>query len=338
MPKVTVHFNSTLAHFSQLFAGLEFLAAKKVIHLSYHLNAGKYPVNFLKLEINGKIVFFDLADYNGINLPLYNECDFYVKRMLLKRDYEQMPKLVPYGLYYPVFFNNVYLKFLFLKDLSYWKYSLKYWPVLSHALNLKDAIGTNHLLQMTAKPAEDKKVIFRSRLWDAGDHHPAWKRELRKGLNDGRIRLNRLLSEKFGADFSGGIRRDDFSEKICPDLLLDKKEFHRRKYLEVLRRSSIGIISPGLEESVGAKFGEYLAFGLAVVTNPVSQYQFLGPLKEGKHYLQYNSLEECLEKTSFLHCNDGLRRKMQQENKSYYNEWLHPGVKLQKIFEQIEKK
>ena len=180
MRKVTVHFNSTLPHFSQLFAGLEFLAAKKIIYLSYLFDFGKFPVNIIKLEVNGKTVFFDLADYNGINLPLYNECDFYVKRMLLKKDYEQMPGLIPYGLYYPVYFSNHNLKFLFLKDLSYWKYSLKYWPFLSHILKLKDSIGTNHLRQMSAKPADNKKVIFRSRLWDAGEHHPAWKRDIKK--------------------------------------------------------------------------------------------------------------------------------------------------------------
>lgn len=338
MPKVTVHFNSTLHHFSQLFAGLEFLAAKKFINLSYHLDPGKYPVNIFRLEVNDKTVFFDFGDYNGINLPLYNECDFYVKRMLLKIDYEQMPKLIPYGLYYPVYLSNPNLQFLFLKDLSYWKYSLKYWPGLSHILRLKDSIGTNHLRRMSAKPADDKKVIFRSRLWDTGEHHPAWKRDIRRRLNDDRIKLNRLLDQKLGSDFSGGIRRDSFSKEICPDLLLKEKEFHRKNYLEELRKTSIGIISPGLEESVGAKFGEYMAFGLAVVTNPVSQYRFLGPLKEGKHYVQYESPEECVEKTLTLHCDDNFRRNMQQENLSYYNEWLHPGVKLQKILEQIEKK
>lgn len=338
MRQVTVHFNSTLPHFSQLFSGLEFLAAKKVINLSYHVDPGKFPVNLIKLEVNGKTVFFDLADNHGINLPLYNECDFYVKRMLLKRDYEQMAKLIPYGLYYPVYFPNRNLKFLFLKDLSYWKYSLKYWPVLSRVLNLKDSIGTNHLQRMSAKPADNKKVIFRCRLWDAGEHHPAWKRDLRKCLNDDRIKLNRLLGEKLGSDFSGGIRRDDFSITNCPDLVLDKKEFHRRNYLTVLRRFSIGIISPGLEESVGAKFGEYMAFGLAVVTGAVNQYQFLGPLEEGKHYIQYENPVECVGKTLSLHSNDNFRRNMQKANIQYYNEWLHPGVKLQKIFEQIEKK
>ena len=164
------------------------------------------------------------------------------------------------------------------------------------------------------------------------------KEILKKRLNEDRIKLNRLLSQQLGDDFSGGIRRDDFSEEYRPDLLLDMKEFHRSNYLRVLRKFSIGIISPGLEGSVGAKFGEYMAFGLAVVTNPVSQYQFLGSLKEGKHYLQYKSPNECVEKTLSLHSNDSVRRNMQQENLNYYNDWLHPGVKLHKIFEIIETK
>ena len=338
MPKVTLYFNSTLPHFSQLFAGLEFLAAKKKISLTYQLDPGKYPVNIFKLQVNGKIIFFDLADYSGVNLDLYNECDFYIKRMLLKTDHEQMPKLIPYGLYYPVYISNDYLKFLFLKDLSYWKYSLKYWPFFSRILKLKDSIATNNFLKMSSEPADTKKVIFRSRLWNAGEHHPKWKREKRNRLNDDRVKMNRLLRRELGADFAGGVRRDSFSEKICPDLLLSEKEFHRKIYLRELRKSSIGIMSPGLEESIGAKFGEYMAFGLAVITSPVNRYQFLGPLKEGEHYLEYNSTEECLEKTMALYSNDSLRRKMQQANIKYYNDWLHPGVKLQKLIEQIETK
>lgn len=338
MTKVSVYFNSTIPHFSQLFAGLEFLAARKEIGLDFYLEMGKYPVNICRLVIDGKIVFFDLADHSKIDSSLYNACDFYVKRMLLKSDFEQREKLIPYGLYYPVYFSNRNLKLLFLKNLSYWKYSIKYWPTLSGVLNLKDSIRTNHLNRMSSKPADSRKVIFRSRLWDAGEHHPAWKRDIRERLNDERIKLNRLLSEKLGSYFSGGIRKDDFSIRICPDLLLEDKEFHRRNYMKVLKKSSIGIINPGLEGSVGAKFGEYVAFSLAVVTSPVSQFQFLGPLKEEEHYLEYGSPEECLEKTLSLYWNDSLRRKMQQANSKYYNEWLHPGVKLQKIIALIETK
>ncbi|UJH92505.1 hypothetical protein LZ575_08465 [Antarcticibacterium sp. 1MA-6-2] len=338
MLKVTVHFNSTLPHFSQVFAGLEFLGTRKNISLAYHLDPGKYPVNILKLEINGKTVFFDLADNNRIDLSLYNECDFYVKRMLLKKDREQLERLIPYGLYYPVFFSNRNLKFLFLEDPSYWRYSLKYFPFLSRSLNLKDSIATNHLRRMHSEPADRKKVIFRSRLWDAGERHPEWKRDKRKLLNEERVKMNKILAKQLGSDFIGGIRRDSFSEKICSDLLLDENEFHRKNYLEVLRGCSIGITSPGLEESVGAKFGEYMAFGLAVVTNPVDVYEFLGPLENERHYLDYETPEECLEKTLLLYSNDSLRAKMQQENTAYYKEWLHPGLKLQKIIELIQTK
>lgn len=336
MTKVSVYFNSTIPHFSQLFAGLEFLAARKEISLDYYLEMGKYPINICRLEIDGKTVFFDLADHSRIDLSLYNACDFYVKRMLLKSDFVQREKLIPYGLYYPVYFSNRNLKLLFLKNLSYWKYSLKYWPLLSRIFKLKDSIGTNHLRRMSSQSGDLKNVIFRSRLWDAGERHPEWKKEKRKLLNAERVKINKLLGQELGRDFIGGIRRDDYSEKICPDLLLGKKEFHRKKYLEELRRSSIGILSPGLEQSVGAKFGEYVAFSLAVVTSPVSQFQFLGPLKEGEHYLEYGSPEECLEKTLSLYSNDSLRRKMQQANSKYYNDWLHPGVKLQKIIALID--
>ncbi|MFD0977953.1 glycosyltransferase [Salinimicrobium gaetbulicola] len=336
MKKVVLHFNSVNHHFSQLITGLEYLNHHRKIDLSYNFDFGKYPENIFRVEISGLNLFFDLADHSKIDPILYRESDFYIKRMLLKKDHVENHKLTPYGLYFPVYYRNPTLKYLFLKDLSYWKYSLKYWKGVSKFLDIRDSIATNELSIIESDLTENKGVIFRSRLWGAGKDHPKWKRENRKALNDQRIRINKLLKEKFGDSFTGGIRKDDFSDKQCPELVLPKKEFHRKRYLKKMQNSSIGIVTYGLEESIGAKFGEYLANGLAIVTNPIDEFQLLGPLKEKEHYFSYHSPEECLEKTQLLFSNDGLRRSMQKANREYYNNWLHPGTKMMKIFERID--
>lgn len=336
MKKVVLHFNSVNHHFSQLIAGLEYLSHYRKIDLSYNFDFGKYPENIFRVEISGLNLFFDLADHSDINSSLLDESDFYVKRMLLKKDYGESPKLIPYGLYFPVYYRNPTLKYLFLNDLSYWKYSLKYWKGASKFLEIRDGIATNELSLIESDPTENKRVIFRSRLWDAGKDHPKWKRENRKALNEQRIRINELMKEKFGDAFTGGIRKDDFSDKECPELVLPKKEFHRKRYLIKMQNSSIGIVTSGLEGSIGAKFGEYLANSLAIVTNPFEEFQLLGPLKKEENYFLYHSPEECLEKTQRLFSNDGLRRFMQKANREYYNNWLHPGTKMMKIFERID--
>ncbi|SDL40956.1 Glycosyl transferases group 1 [Salinimicrobium catena] len=337
MHKVVVHINSTLHHFSQLLAGLEFLNSKNEIRLKYKLDLGRYPENIFLVEVNGAKVFFDLADSSDIKPVVYEEADLYAKRMLLKSDFQRSEKLIPYGLYYPVYFRSPSLKYLFLKDLSFFKYSLKYWKSVAALLDLKDGISVNELEYMESDPAEGKQIIFRSRLWDEGLNHPQWKREKRKILNDERIQINRLLKEKFGQNFTGGFRRDEFSQKKCPDLSLPMKDFHRKIYLQNMRISTIGIATPGLESSVGAKVGEYVANGLAILTTPVDQYEIPG-FEEGKNYLTYKNPEECVELASELVKNEDLRKKLQKINMEYYTRHLHPGKKVTGILDQVSNK
>jgi len=126
MDRVRVFFNSTLPHFSQLMTGLEYLAQNNKIELSYKLELYQYPVFIFKIDFNGLNLFFDMADNSGIDWKTYEESDFYIKRMLLKTDFEQYNKLIPYGLNYQVFYKNNFLKYLFLKDRKLLKYSLRF--------------------------------------------------------------------------------------------------------------------------------------------------------------------------------------------------------------------
>ena len=132
--------------------------------------------------------------------------------------------------------------------------------------------------------------------------------------------------------------RDEYAEKECPDLLLSQKDYHRRTYVKLMQHSSIGLVNQGLEDSIGAKFGEYVAHSLAIITTPIDKYRLLGPLAEGKNYLVYQNAAQCLDLTERLFENQAIRTKMQQANKEYYQEYLHPGKKLEKIFEMINEK
>ena len=336
MNKITVYFNSTLHHFSQLLAGFEYLSSEKKIELKYKLDLGSYPADIFKIDYNGLTILFDLADNSRIYDSLYEHCDFYVKRMLLKTDYKEKKKLIPYGLYYPVYYKNSTLKFLFLKNKKLLKYSLRYWKSLSALLNIKDSIAVNEITQMESLPSDKEQIIFRARLWNPSNNNEQWKKEERKVLNNQRIEINRLLKENFPSNFKGGILTDTFSEKQCPDLLLDENEYHRKIYLEELRRSSIGLVNQGLEDSIGAKMGEYVANSLAIVTTPINKFQLHGKFDERSNYLSYSSAEDCLEVTKELIFNPDLRRALQNNNKKYYSQYLQPGKKVSHIFKLIE--
>ncbi len=338
MDRVTVFFNSTLAHFSQLITGLEYLRSQNKIELRYHLELYQYPVHIFRIDYNGLSLFFDMSDNSKVDWKIYEESDFYIKRMLLKTDYYQYNKLIPFGLNYSVFYENSFLKYLFLKKRGLLKYSLKYFKVLSNIIGINDSISTNYLGNMNAAPFLGKQILFRARLWNPDNNETDWKKKERIILNEERISINRLLKKDYTTHFKGGIHKEAFSEIQCPDLLLSKKEYHKSTYLKELKASSIGIVNRGLENSISWKMGEYVAHGLAIITSSIDKFELPGNFREGENYLKYDSVNECLEITELLFKDDELRAKIQKNNEIYYQNYLHPGAKIIQIFNCIDEK
>lgn len=336
MRQVTVHINSTLPHFSQLLAGLDYLEEKNYLKLKYCLNKFQYPPYIFRVDFDNLVLFFDLADNSEIHDPTYEQCDFYIKRMLRKADWEKRKKLLPYGLNYQVYYRNSFLKTLFLKDRHFLKYSLRYSGLASSVLNMKNSISTNRMADDSAIPSQGKNIVYRARLWDPDSTEDPVKKEERSKMNSHRIELNRALKKKYGQFFFGGIEGNSFSADMCPDLLLSEREYHKKNFLGILNNSSIGIATPGLERSIGFRFPEYISRGLTVVSTPVDPYKLLGPLEKDVHYLEFRNNEECLEKIELLFSNDWRRKQMQLANRDYYENWLHPGAKTKKILELVE--
>lgn len=336
MDKVILYFNSTLGHFSQLITGLQYLKENKKIDLTYKLELNKYPIDLFKIQYNELLIFVDMSDNSDFNHEIYEQCDFYIKRMLLVSDFDKYPKLIPYGLNYQIYNNNNFAKFAFLKNRKLLKYSMRYSTALSTILNIKDCIINNNLSNMNSLPMDGNKILFRARLWDPENNHIEWKKKEREILNNERISINRKMKILYGEGFAGGIQKDAFSLKECPDLLLLDGEYHKRNYLKLLQSCSIGIVNQGLEDSITWKMGEYVSHSMAIISNPIEKYKLLGPFQENVNYLSYNSLSECLIKTELLYSSISVRKDMQEANRSYYSNYLHPGVKLSRIFSLIE--
>lgn len=336
MDKVILYFNSTLGHFSQLITGLQYLKENKKIDLTYKLELNKYPIDLFKIQYNELLIFVDMSDNSDFNHEIYEQCDFYIKRMLLVSDFDKYPKLIPYGLNYQIYNNNNFAKFAFLKNRKLLKYSMRYSTTLSTILNIKDCIVNNNLSNMNSLPMDSNKILFRARLWDPENNHIEWKKKEREILNNERISINRKMKILYGEGFAGGIQKDACSLKECPDLLLLDGEYHKRNYLKLLQSCSIGIVNQGLEDSITWKMGEYVSHSMAIISNPIEKYKLLGPFQENVNYLSYNNLSECLIKTELLYSSNSVRKDMQEANRSYYNDYLHPGVKLSRIFSLIE--
>ncbi|ANW96349.1 hypothetical protein AXE80_08690 [Wenyingzhuangia fucanilytica] len=328
-----------------MYAGLEILKQDANYTVEYIYNYHTLPSNLTKIIYNDLTLIFDIDDSQNIVFEYYDQCDFYVKRMLTKEDYKKHPKTIPYGLNYSLIHPNCFLKKIYLKELKFSdlykrfkyatifiKYSLKYHYFLSKTLNINDSIANNNIKNMTSSPSDSNKIIFRARLWNP------LNKEDRNIINQERIDLNRKLKEKHNSNFIGGIQTDSLSIKICPDLIIPKKTSDKKAYLKDLKKASIGIANVGLDGSIGWKFSEYITHSLAIVTNPISQFQIHGNLQANINYLEYSNNDECINQVQYLIDNPEKRKEMQYNNFKYYNDFLKPEKKLKLIFDEINLK
>jgi len=336
--RVKVFIKSKSAHFSQLYCGLDLMQRDKLIKLTYLLEK-EVPVkrSIVRLAVNEKEVYIDLEDSNKIDLKLYNRCDFYFKRMLLKTDAEKYKKLLPYGLNYSVMTENASLKYFFFKSKSFLKNSLKYNKSIAQILNMNDSIGNCQYKNFEREPVYNKtdKIVFSTRLWDPSGNNEQWKQKERNVLNAQRISIIKVLKTRYPNSFEGGVFKDSYSEIRCPNEVVLPIFSHKKSYLKLLKTASICVTNQGLEDSIGWKFAEYIANSAAILTTPIDKYLLLGNLKEGKHYLTFRSEKEFLQKLEELLKKKKKRNFLMKNNHHYYKEYLHPLAKMKLIINQV---
>ena len=340
MIMVTVFMNSTLAHFNQLYCGLELMKKNNLIKLNYKIERENYiGGGVTRIKVDDKTVMIDIRDSNLIDIDSYNKSNFYFKRMLLKKDYQAYEKLHPFGLNYSVMTESKDLKYLFLIDRKYFKYSLKYFKLLTRVLKVNDSLINCEHNNFERKPNYKlpNLILFSSRLWNPANNETQWKKDERRILNDQRISIIRFLKKKYNTIFKGGILRNDYAEVECPDLIVETNFSNKKEYLKLLKKATICVSNQGLEDSIGWKFAEYICNSSAILTTPIDKYKTLGSLKEGINYLTFKTKEEFNSKLKILLDDKEIYNNMIKSNYKYYQEYLHPLSKMKKIFEIIKK-
>ncbi len=329
--EVTVFFDSTLEHMHQLYCGFALLEKQGEIRLRYVTDRRNIPAHLLRVEIAGKRVVFDMADGSTLTKPYVDEADYYVKRMLLRADLERSEKLIPFGLAYPVFAHNLFLATVFRKDRKLLPFSMRYWPVIPALMGVMDNVDTGHHTRFRHSAGQNRKVIFSSKLWQPENVNDTGKRLQRIEINQERIDLVRELRRALGDDFVGGIRRDELSQMLSPDVLIDRRQSHKAYYRKVLAGCGVGVANAGLEDSIGFKFAEYVANGSALLTNDISKYALPGGFEEGVHYLTYRNVSDCVDKVGELLANDRARIAMGKANERYYDDVLEPATNMKRV-------
>lgn len=323
-------------HLMQLYAGFFELKKLGIIDLKIKTTNSSIDKNpIINVIVNNKInVIYDTMDgltwFPGTwdeNIQYFKNnfknINYYFKRSFHEQLLENNPgncKVFPLGLNY-----NLQPK----ENLLF----------LTEGVNkkVKYLIKSNSLLKRVFKKqnfyAEDfeyypikrdiVKILFLTRLWDPNGTILDFNKEYRKKINEVRIECIKACKDKYGENFTGGVMIDSYSEKAYKEFTLSTNITSKGNFIDAVKDHSICIATAGLHYSTGWKFGEYVAASRAIVSEPLT-YDLPGNFEVNKNYLQFETVEQLLDKIDMLLQKPDLIYQMMVNNFHYYNIYVKP--------------
>jgi glycosyltransferase involved in cell wall biosynthesis len=167
--------------------------------------------------------------------------------------------------------------------------------------------------------ASERQVVFQPRAWNESS-------EGKRAANAYRGEIVRLLRAEFGSSDRIGFTHSKVRSSVDPGLQLSRK-VTRPDYVRQLANSAIGVNTRGLNDSSTFKLSEYLAAGMAIVSDPM-KFELPEPLVEGVHYLGYNSPSECVQRCRELVAKPDLLLAMRTANREYFKRNLDPEAQV----------
>ena len=335
--KCELFCHSNSQYLELLYTGFRLLEQQRKIELSYHISKNQLPdlphlspVELLVKVNNTKLLLFDLLDFGDIYKDWPHQIDFLFKRSFSARmigpelAYKKVfPLGLGYAIYekYPSWFS---LRRVFLEE-SAGVMAISFIRTLLGPYNsLHPRLYRLHIdnCGIEPDPSLPAGVIFMARLWDPAKSVPKY-RSGREEVNLKRVDCIRKLRKEFGSRFMGGLKYDEYSLRYFPDCLRpDVRLSAYGDLMRLLRQYPIGVETTALHDSTGWKFGEYVAFSRAIVSEKLC---FEAPgLEVGKHYLEFTTTDECVEAVSTLMNDKKLRVQMMERNHEYYQTYLRP--------------
>jgi len=174
----------------------------------------------------------------------------------------------------------------------------------------------------------DGSVLFVARVWDpqAPEVENDEVRAERELINKVRSGIVREARAAFGPRFVGGIQRNPFAEKFCPELIFDGPGARNRwPYLQAIKRCSIGIASAGLHGTAGSKMSEYIAASRAVVAEHIN-VEVPGGFSAERNYLEAATAAQCVEACDELLSDPAALLAMSTANHDYYESHVRPSA------------
>jgi hypothetical protein len=169
-------------------------------------------------------------------------------------------------------------------------------------------------------------ILYQVRLWPPKPARPDLDASIEQ-----RVALVRALKKAFGRRFVGGLLPTPFARANFPELIT-KLPSGMRAWPGLVRRPLVGVYSEGLHRSVGFKMSEYLAASLAVVADRIDT-MLPQPLQEGRHYLAYDTPDDCVAACARLLSDRDAAQEMRQRNWAYYRAGVEPAAQMRNLIE-----
>jgi hypothetical protein len=285
-------------------------------------DASVYPIGaMIEVEIDGRRIVFDMADGYNFDFARVDTylatCDAWFKRSFsreMNARFSHGDKIFPLGFNYQISHRAAPQP-----ALTRLKNAIKaalpgYSPEYAHA--------TFDKFEAPPQTTDPPRILFSARLWPPDLNDAELNRE-REQINATRIEIIRKLKREYGTLFTGGLYDMPFAREQAPDLILPAEHTDRNAYLQTVKDCDICIASMGLHRSIGWKMGEYVAASRAIVTEKM-HYEVPGGYTEGRHYLSFDTVAECLAHIDTLVNDRERRHEIMCANHAYYNEYLRP--------------
>jgi len=330
-------------HLQQIFLGFQLLQKNGVINLKQTIDFNTpnfneiIKVSFgaqgvgLKLILNENTrIYYDMVDAHSVDENNLEWSDFYFKRSFNHDIHSSISaKILPLDLNYMVKSNKLN-----------WQDLVRTYQLSSGVERVKACIREldihnkisylPRLNELQAQPNIDVpfNVLFMCRLWEPekDDHWQLTKeqQEDRIEINNVRVNCIRKLKKEFGNEFSGGLAPTSYAKNNFKDVVVSNASItSKRNYIAQLKQYPVCISTTGLSDSIGWKFGEYVALSKAIVSEKLHA-QTAGNLQKNINYLQFSTADECVEQVHKLRSNKELMASMMQANHSYYINNLAP--------------
>lgn len=346
--KCSVRVAGNAQHVYQVVTGFAMLGERREVDVSFDVvPATEAPVpslNVLTATIDGRRVAYDMLDgYRNIPRPemerLLSEVDCYFKRSFSERhnaELQQGDRIHPFGLSYVVTCRASVFRTMRLRDPLRQKASRA-----AKAIMGRSAYPRVRAFEAPPQVRDDPKVVFMTRVYDPSGEPGEDPQALlhgnagpeREQINEMRAGCVRALREAFGPSFSGGLAPTAYGTARYPDCVSDAAALPRTQYLRAAKKADVGIATMGLHESNQWKLAEYVAASRAIVSERL-RYQVPG-FSQPQNYLEFETPEECVERTADLLGSRDRRLAMMRENARHYEAYVRPDSAVARTIEVV---